>query len=134
MKKFGIWAMSYGLTGLEFRHKILMGFNSFFFFWLGHDLGCCLCPNLVRLNGAYEAGLDLAKKICLIIRPGSGLWVRSGYAKTWPTAIPNGNTTCSTSGPISTSFGPFRPFRPVVVFSQKKKLKLTNPSAQHVST
>ena len=84
-------------------------------------MGYCLCPNLVRLNGAYEAGLDLAKKIRLIIRPGPGLWVRSGYAKTWPTAVPNGNTTCSTSGPISTSFGPFRPFQLVAVFSQKKK-------------
>ena len=121
MPKFGIWAMSYGLNGLEFRHKILMGFNSFFF-WLGHDSGYCLGPNLVRLNGAYEAGLDLAKKKNpLIIGPGLGLWVRSKYAKTRPIAIPNGNTTCSTSGPISTSFGPFRPFRSVAVFSQKKK-------------
>ena len=123
MPKFGIWAMSHGLNGLEFRHKILMGFNSFFFFWLGHDLGCCLGPNLVRLNGACGVGLDLAKKIRLIIVPGPGSWVRSTYAKTWPIAVPNGNTTRSTLGPILASFESFRPFRPVTVFSHQKKKK-----------
>ena len=40
--------MLYGLNGLESSQKILMCFNSFFFFWGGGVLG----PNLVGLNGA----------------------------------------------------------------------------------
>ena len=71
--KFGIWATLYGLNKLESRQKILMSFNSFF--WLGHDLGSHLGPNLVGLNGARKAQwarFGPYKKIRLIIRT----WVR----------------------------------------------------------
>ena len=46
-------------------HSIL-----FFFFWLGHDLGLGLGPNLAGLNGAREVGLSLGKKMCLVNGPG----------------------------------------------------------------
>ena len=38
-------------------HSIL-----FFFFWLGHNLGLGLGPNLVGLNGARRGGSEPRKK------------------------------------------------------------------------
>ena len=88
MPNFGFWATLYGFNGLESRKKNLNGLQIIIIiiFWLGHDLGCRLGPNLVGLNKARGACLGLGKKICLII--GLGPNHGSGYAKTRPIAIP----------------------------------------------
>ena len=50
-----------------------------FFFWLGHDLGCRLGPNLAGLNGTCGpggGGSEPRKKIRLVNRLGSGFGLR----------------------------------------------------------
>ena len=84
MPNFGIWATLYGFNGLESRKKNLNGLQIIIIiiFWLGHDLGCRLGPNLVGLNKARGACLGLGKKIRLII--GLGPNHGSGYEKPGP--------------------------------------------------
>ena len=55
------FSLSSGLAGLQF-----------FFFWLGHNLGCRMGPNLAGLNKARGVGLGFEKKNSFNNRAKSG--------------------------------------------------------------
>ena len=62
-----------------------MAIQFFFIFWLGHDLGCELGPNLAGLNGGLAgAGLGPEKKTQLVNGPGSSRGLRpAGWVWVW---------------------------------------------------